>query len=204
LHLLSPLLHIHASRVQINTLFPSPKTEEGIKGGVVLLRMRPPVAGANSTPLQLSVTYTDREGKQFRCGRTFKEEGGHGGVAHVPAAHLVCAPPLIIVQLACPHPSDAAPNAQWLCRSRLLPVTTAPVVAATLAPTGLRRQCCWPDTQTSCTTGESIGGESSQARVGNAWCLLHQQLCQLLPTRVHDVPFPTLNLLPPTCCSPGC
>jgi Ca-activated chloride channel family protein len=55
--------------VQIKTLFPSPKTEEGIKGGVVLLRMRPPTAGANSTPLQLSVTYTDREGKQFRCGQ---------------------------------------------------------------------------------------------------------------------------------------
>ncbi len=49
---------------QVNTLFPSPKTEEGIKGGVVLLRMRPPTTG--NRPLQLTVTYTDREGKQFR------------------------------------------------------------------------------------------------------------------------------------------
>ena len=58
---------------QINTLFPSPKTEEGIKGGVVLLRMRPPSGGAGSMPLQLSVTYTDREGKQFRCGAAGEE-----------------------------------------------------------------------------------------------------------------------------------
>ena len=51
---------------QVHTLFPSPKTEEGIKGGVVLLRLRPPANGAN-TPLRLAVTYSDREGKQFRC-----------------------------------------------------------------------------------------------------------------------------------------
>ena len=49
----------------MNTLFPSPKTEQGIKGGVVLLRMAPPPAGAH-VPLQLAVTYTDRAGKGFR------------------------------------------------------------------------------------------------------------------------------------------
>ncbi len=47
---------------QINTLFPSSKTEEGVKGGVVLLRMRPPTGGAN-TPLLLTVTYKDRTGQ---------------------------------------------------------------------------------------------------------------------------------------------
>ena len=51
----------------MHTLFPSPKTEEGIKGGVVLLRLRPPANGAN-TPLRLAVTYADREGRQFRWG----------------------------------------------------------------------------------------------------------------------------------------
>lgn len=51
--------------LQIDTLFPSPKTEQGIKGGVVLLRMSPPQGG--SRPLQLAVGYTDREGRQYRC-----------------------------------------------------------------------------------------------------------------------------------------
>ena len=91
MYLLSPLLPTYAPCVQIDTLFPSPKTAEGIKGGVVLLRMRPPTAGANSTPLQLSVTYTDREGKQFRCGQsgqTFEEEVGQCAAADMPACLL--------------------------------------------------------------------------------------------------------------------
>lgn len=50
---------------QIHTLFPSPKTEEGIKGGVVLLRMRPPLGG--NRPLQLAVNYADRVGKRYTC-----------------------------------------------------------------------------------------------------------------------------------------
>ena len=57
--------HTHHNPAQVHTLFPSPKTEQGIKGGVVLLRLRPPANGAN-TPLRLAVTYADREGKQFR------------------------------------------------------------------------------------------------------------------------------------------
>jgi len=39
--------------IDINTLFPSPKTEEGIKGGVVLLKLYKP---AKYTPLKLKVT----------------------------------------------------------------------------------------------------------------------------------------------------
>ncbi|GAB4821980.1 hypothetical protein N2152v2_009026 [Parachlorella kessleri] len=53
----------------INTLFPSSKTEEGVKGGVVLLRMRPPTGGAN-TPLLLTVTYKDRTGQVAASRRT--------------------------------------------------------------------------------------------------------------------------------------
>jgi Ca-activated chloride channel family protein len=61
---LSPSLSAPDPSLQVNTLFPAPKTEEGIKGGVVLLRMRPPTAG--NAPLQLTVTYTDRAGQTFR------------------------------------------------------------------------------------------------------------------------------------------
>ena len=49
----------------MHTLFPSPKTDEGIKGGVVLMRLAPPAGGAN-TPLRLAVSYTDRKGQRFR------------------------------------------------------------------------------------------------------------------------------------------
>ncbi|GAB4821981.1 hypothetical protein N2152v2_009027 [Parachlorella kessleri] len=68
--------------IQINTLFPSPKTDEGIKGGVVLLRLQPPAGGAN-TPLKLTVTYTDRSGKAATSQRTVglpAMKAGDGGV----------------------------------------------------------------------------------------------------------------------------
>lgn len=47
---------------QINTLFPSAKSEEGIKGGVVLLRMQPPPGTTLDTapPLRLAACYCDR------------------------------------------------------------------------------------------------------------------------------------------------
>ncbi|KAL4420138.1 hypothetical protein ABPG77_010354 [Micractinium sp. CCAP 211/92] len=54
--------------MRIDTLFPSNKTEQGIKGGVVLLRMSPPQGG--SRPLLLAVGYTDREGQQYSTKRT--------------------------------------------------------------------------------------------------------------------------------------
>ena len=55
--------------MRVNTLFPSPKTEEGVKGGVVLLRLAPPPSGSN-TPLQLAVTYSDRSGQRYATRRT--------------------------------------------------------------------------------------------------------------------------------------
>lgn len=47
---------------QVSTLFPSAKSEEGIKGGVVLLRMRPPPGtdARTAPPLRLSARYADR------------------------------------------------------------------------------------------------------------------------------------------------
>ena len=53
-----------ALQTQVHTLFPSPKTEEGVKGGVVLLRMLPPEGG--EAPLGLEVSYVNREGDKFR------------------------------------------------------------------------------------------------------------------------------------------
>ena len=64
----------------MHTLFPSPKTEQGIKGGVVLLRLNPPNNGAN-VPLRLAVSYVDREGRQFRWGGPWLLEGRALGLA---------------------------------------------------------------------------------------------------------------------------
>ncbi|KAI8474497.1 MAG: hypothetical protein J3K34DRAFT_407955 [Monoraphidium minutum] len=60
------------SIMKVLTLFPSPKTEEGVKGGVVLLRMTPPpgTTVATAPPLKLSAKYTDRSGKAFDTVRT--------------------------------------------------------------------------------------------------------------------------------------
>eukprot|EP01023_Acetabularia_acetabulum_P011516 TRINITY_DN1532_c0_g1_i1.p1 TRINITY_DN1532_c0_g1~~TRINITY_DN1532_c0_g1_i1.p1 ORF type:complete len:797 (+),score=137.84 TRINITY_DN1532_c0_g1_i1:96-2486(+) len=44
--------------IEINTLFPTPRTEEGIKGGVVLLKMLKP---QKNIPLKLQVSYKDRD-----------------------------------------------------------------------------------------------------------------------------------------------
>jgi Ca-activated chloride channel family protein len=54
------------------TLFPTPKTEEGIKGGVVLLRVQPPPGTtiATAPPLKLSAQYTDRWGAHLAAART--------------------------------------------------------------------------------------------------------------------------------------
>ncbi|PSC67450.1 Cell surface [Micractinium conductrix] len=55
------------SIMRINSLFPSPKTEEGIKGGVVLLRLRPPqgCTPASAPPLRLEARYADRSGQRY-------------------------------------------------------------------------------------------------------------------------------------------
>lgn len=55
---------------EVNTLFPSAQTEEGIKGGVILLRLAPPEFSTSSTnfelvPLILDASYTDRAGKKY-------------------------------------------------------------------------------------------------------------------------------------------
>eukprot|EP01024_Parvocaulis_polyphysoides_P054992 TRINITY_DN5590_c2_g1_i1.p1 TRINITY_DN5590_c2_g1~~TRINITY_DN5590_c2_g1_i1.p1 ORF type:complete len:429 (+),score=64.13 TRINITY_DN5590_c2_g1_i1:38-1288(+) len=48
----------NGSFIEINTLFPTPRTEEGIKGGVVLLKMFKP---DSNIPLELKVSYQDRD-----------------------------------------------------------------------------------------------------------------------------------------------
>eukprot|EP00887_Chlorella_sp_A99_P006595 scaffold3.g6595.t1 len=62
--------------MRINTLFPSPKTDEGIKGGVVLVRMAPPKgAAANAAPLSLAVTYADRAGQSHSSVKSVDVSG---------------------------------------------------------------------------------------------------------------------------------
>lgn len=57
--------------LEVNTLFPSAQTEEGIKGGVILLRLAPPDFTTSSTtrlepvPLYLGASYTDRTGQKY-------------------------------------------------------------------------------------------------------------------------------------------
>lgn len=89
--------------LQVSTLFPSPKTEEGIKGGVVLLRMRPPTAG--NTPLQLTISYTDREGKQFRWGCNQCRTVLLGDI-RVAAFYVVCC--MSVAAAARQHPTPQA------------------------------------------------------------------------------------------------
>lgn len=57
---------------EVNTLFPSPKSEEGIKGGVILMRVAAPEQGLNAVPLILDVSYTDRAGYTSTSKRTVK------------------------------------------------------------------------------------------------------------------------------------
>eukprot|EP01024_Parvocaulis_polyphysoides_P008774 TRINITY_DN1262_c0_g1_i4.p1 TRINITY_DN1262_c0_g1~~TRINITY_DN1262_c0_g1_i4.p1 ORF type:complete len:300 (+),score=67.22 TRINITY_DN1262_c0_g1_i4:128-901(+) len=52
----------NGSLIEINTLFPTPRTEEGIKGGVVLLKMFKP---EKNIPLGLKVSYQDRDTMTF-------------------------------------------------------------------------------------------------------------------------------------------
>lgn len=54
---------------RVNTLFPSPKSEQGIKGGVVLLRMQAPQGGPTAVPLNLQASYSDRQGKNYASKR---------------------------------------------------------------------------------------------------------------------------------------
>lgn len=72
---------------RVSTLFPSPKSEEGIKGGVVLLRVQAPSGGVGAAPLALQATYTDREGKRYESARRVDlppealQQGGGGTYA---------------------------------------------------------------------------------------------------------------------------
>ncbi|KAL4425226.1 hypothetical protein ABPG75_009242 [Micractinium tetrahymenae] len=71
------------SIMRIHTLFPSAKTEEGIKGGVVLLRMLPPpgCTPATAPPLRLAARYCDRAGKQYNTLRVVQVPPGAADTA---------------------------------------------------------------------------------------------------------------------------
>jgi Ca-activated chloride channel homolog len=49
--------------LRVPTLFPSPETEEGVRGGVILLRVRPPEGGPAAAPLVLAMSYVGRSGQ---------------------------------------------------------------------------------------------------------------------------------------------
>jgi Ca-activated chloride channel family protein len=67
----------------VHSLFPSPKTEEGIKGGVVLLRLAPPagISLAAAPPPRLEARYQDRSGKQYSTLRAVAVPAGVADVA---------------------------------------------------------------------------------------------------------------------------
>ncbi|HUW21938.1 MAG TPA: VWA domain-containing protein [Candidatus Bathyarchaeia archaeon] len=50
--------------MKVNTLFPSERRDEGVKGGIVLLKLKK-LTDSNSPALKLTARYTDREGKYF-------------------------------------------------------------------------------------------------------------------------------------------
>ena len=56
--------------MKVATLFPSESTEEGTRGGVVLLHLEK-VHGVRDYEIQLTVNYTDREGKEDSSSSTF-------------------------------------------------------------------------------------------------------------------------------------
>lgn len=63
--------------MKINTLFPSPTEEEQVKGGVVLVKLKKGAPGNN--PINLTVRYKDRAGKQFKVRDTATFAGDKPG-----------------------------------------------------------------------------------------------------------------------------
>eukprot|EP01023_Acetabularia_acetabulum_P043534 TRINITY_DN434_c0_g1_i10.p1 TRINITY_DN434_c0_g1~~TRINITY_DN434_c0_g1_i10.p1 ORF type:complete len:609 (+),score=86.48 TRINITY_DN434_c0_g1_i10:912-2738(+) len=55
---------VAGSILSVNTLFPSPKTSAGIKGGIILLQMKR--RGASSNPLYIKVSYKDPDFNEYR------------------------------------------------------------------------------------------------------------------------------------------
>lgn len=93
---------------QINTLFPSPKVNGSIKGGVTLLRMKRPSGANAAAPLDLTVSYVDREGQQFRWGRGRSRERGRSragplrGLQSPPPGHPLALAPQPASHTTCP------------------------------------------------------------------------------------------------------
>jgi Ca-activated chloride channel family protein len=62
------------SIMYVNTLFPSPTTQEGTKGGVILLKLRKNHTGAKN--LALSVSYHDRNKQHFKSQKSVQFNTG--------------------------------------------------------------------------------------------------------------------------------
>lgn len=104
-----------SAALQVHTLFPAAKSEEGIKGGVVLLRMLPPPGCtlATAPPLKLSARYTDRWGGAAGCMLApFGSRVGDSPVAGIclPCGSLLPASPL---PPALPFPKQGRPAVQY-------------------------------------------------------------------------------------------
>jgi Ca-activated chloride channel family protein len=54
--------------MSVNTLFPSPKSAEGVKGGIILLKLKKIGAGSD---ISLSVDYETRDGQKHSSTKTF-------------------------------------------------------------------------------------------------------------------------------------
>ncbi len=124
--------HLPTAPLQVNTLFPAPKVNGSIKGGVVLLRMKRPDKA--DTPLELSVSYVDRQGQKYRWdgGRS---TGGMGAEVQATCARLClgagpegdCLGSLVRrshnLPTFAPSPASnvrrpTAPSGLWSCRQR--------------------------------------------------------------------------------------
>eukprot|EP01025_Chloroclados_australasicus_P018433 TRINITY_DN1966_c0_g1_i2.p1 TRINITY_DN1966_c0_g1~~TRINITY_DN1966_c0_g1_i2.p1 ORF type:complete len:679 (+),score=72.83 TRINITY_DN1966_c0_g1_i2:110-2146(+) len=67
-------LDTEGTLININTLFPTPVSDQGIKGGIILLKMQRP---ANSTPLKLTASYVERDTMQTKSISSVVEAFGN-------------------------------------------------------------------------------------------------------------------------------
>jgi len=54
--------------MKVSTLFPSEKKEEGVRGGIILIRLKK--LGNSNDELKLVLTYSDRDGKKYEIEKT--------------------------------------------------------------------------------------------------------------------------------------
>lgn len=66
----APKADIHTGTVfEVDTLFPSDSSDEGVKGGVILVKLK---KHGSSEDIKLNVSYKDRDGKPYHVSKTVK------------------------------------------------------------------------------------------------------------------------------------